>query len=84
MHTTREEAIQQFDAVRRLFRRQFGLVTLGLTMVDDDWAVAVLLEEPLRQGIVLPERVNGVPIKVTVVGQIRLLAGQLHLLGIEL
>jgi hypothetical protein len=42
---------------------------IGLTEVDDDYAVQVYLREPVP-GSTVPERVNDIPVKVDVTGTV--------------
>ena len=47
-----------------------GLAGIGITKVGDDFAIKVNLREPLPAGVSAPERIDGVPVCVEVVGRI--------------
>jgi hypothetical protein len=53
------------------FSRQASVVGVGITRVDDGYGVKVNLGEPPSAGTVLPESIDGVPVRVEVVGTIR-------------
>ena len=48
-----------------------GVVGIGLTKVGDDYALKVNLREALPPGVRVPDDIEGVPVKVEVVGPIR-------------
>jgi hypothetical protein len=46
-------------------------VAAGVTRVEGDYAVKVNLKERVPDGVTIPSEINGVPIRVEVVGTIR-------------
>lgn len=54
----------------RLFSRQAVVVGVGITEIDGGYGVKVNLGETPRPEILLPERIDGVPVRVEVVGTI--------------
>lgn len=70
-HTTRAQAEAAKQAARELVRRLDKRAAVGLTRVRGEFAVKVNLSAPLAKGAVIPEAIDGVPIKVEVTGHIR-------------
>ena len=71
---TLEKARQTKQRVTDLFGRYGKVVGTGIITVDDGYGIKInLLDEP-PHGIVLPDRVEGVPVKVEVVGPVKPLA----------
>jgi hypothetical protein len=54
-----------------VFGRLGEVVGVGLTRVDDGYGLKVNLRAPVTPGATLPESVEGVPVRVEVVGRIR-------------
>jgi hypothetical protein len=54
-----------------IFGRLGDVVGVGLTRVDDGYGLKVNLRAPVARGATLPESVEGVPVRVEVVGRIR-------------
>lgn len=53
------------------FRSLASVVGVGITRVRDDYAVKINLGEPVKPGVILPDRINGVPVEVEVTGTAR-------------
>ena len=60
----KEKAFEVCSAVAKV-------VGVGIAPLEGGYAVKVNLEEPLPEGTLLPVSVDGVPIRVEVVGRIR-------------
>jgi len=56
--------------VSDLFRGR-DIVGVGITKIDDDYAVRVNLRQPIEPDTSVPEAIDGVPVQVEVVGEIR-------------
>ena len=54
-----------------IFRRLGALASVGITRVDDGYGLKVNLRKPLRRGVSPPVAVEGVPVRVEVVGAVR-------------
>jgi hypothetical protein len=54
----------------RLFGDQAEVVGVGITEIDGGYGVKVNLRETPRRGISLPKSVDGVPVRVEIVGTI--------------
>ena len=74
MPITIDRARAAKDKVLEHFKNIGKVVGVGITRLNDDYAVKVNLSEAPAQGTVLPTEIDGVPIKVDVVGQIRALS----------
>lgn len=57
--------------VMEIFGRLGVVVGVGITRIDGGYGVKVNLREQPAPGVDLPQSVNGVPIRVEVVGPIR-------------
>jgi hypothetical protein len=68
---TLEQARAAKAAALRHFENLGTIVGVGITRVDDDYAVKINLSEPLAEGTELPADIDGVPVRVEVVGTIR-------------
>lgn len=55
-----------------VFSRLAPVVGVGVTRIDGGYGVKVNLREKPARGVRLPKRVDGVPVRVEVVGTIRL------------
>lgn len=69
--STLEEARAAKDRVRKLCARKADVAGVGITRVGDGFGVKVNLTTAPAEGVELPKVVDGVPIKVEVVGPIR-------------
>lgn len=67
----REAARAAKDRARRLCSRKAEVVGVGITRIGDRYGVKVNLAAEPAAGVRLPEEVDGVPLKVEVVGPIR-------------
>jgi hypothetical protein len=56
------------DKAKQLFTTNVGV---GITRVDDGYAVKVNLRNPLPEGENTPTSIDGVPVQIEVVGEIR-------------
>ncbi len=67
-------AIEQARAAKASAKTELasvpGMVGIGLTKVGDDYALKVNLRSALPARVHLPERINGVAVRVEVVGPI--------------
>ena len=52
-----------------IFRRLGVVAGIGITRVDNGYALKVNLREPLRPGVAPPTTVEGVPVRVAIVGR---------------
>jgi hypothetical protein len=68
---TLEEARAAKSRVLTEFQKLAPVVGVGITRANEGYAVKVNLQAPPPEGIVLPESVDGVPVRVEVVGTIR-------------
>jgi hypothetical protein len=66
-----EKARNAKQEAAALFSRFATVVGIGITKVDDGYGIKVNLQEAPPPGIVLPQSVLGVPVKIEVVGRIR-------------
>jgi hypothetical protein len=53
------------------FRRKASVVGVGITRIDGGYGVKVNLDSPTDPDAELPEAIDGVPVRVEVVGKIR-------------
>lgn len=68
---TVEEARAAKIKAMDIFGRIADVVGVGITRIDDSYAVKVNLRDEPPPGVALPETVDGVPVRVEVVGPIR-------------
>jgi hypothetical protein len=68
---TLEQARAAKAAARRHFENLGTVVGVGVTRIEGDYAVKVNLSEPPAEGTELPEEIDGVPVRIEVVGTIR-------------
>ena len=52
-----------------IFRRLGVVAGIGITRVDNGYALKINLREPLRSGVAPPATVEGVPVRVAIVGR---------------
>jgi hypothetical protein len=55
----------------RQFRKLVDVVGIGITRVQDDYAVKINLSKPPAHGVKLPTHIGRVPIRVEVTGSLR-------------
>jgi hypothetical protein len=55
----------------KIFGRLGAVASVGITRVDDGYGLKINLREAPRPGVALPTAVEGVPVRVEVVGAIR-------------
>jgi hypothetical protein len=70
MHTL-EEARAAKPRAQEVFGRLASVVGVGVTRVEGGYGVKVNLGEQPAADVILPDEVDGVPVKVDVVGTIR-------------
>jgi hypothetical protein len=68
---TLEEARAAKARALEIFGRLATVVGVGITRVGAGYGVKINLREPPAAGEALPDRVDGVPVRVEVVGTIR-------------
>jgi len=68
---TVEEARAAKGRAREIFERLAGVVGVGITRFEDGYGVKVNLQTAPEPDITLPDEVDGVPVRVEVVGAIR-------------
>ena len=68
---TLDQAQAAKAAALRRFQAIGKVVGVGITRVAGDYAVKINLSEPVDPGIELPTDIDGVPVRVEVVGTIR-------------
>jgi hypothetical protein len=71
MSTTLDEARAAKAAALKAFSAIGRVVGVGITRVGDGYGVKVNLQEQPKPGVALPEQVDGVAVRVDVVGAIR-------------
>ena len=59
------------DRAKTVLSKVPGVVGLGLTKVDDQYAVKVNLEAALPKSLTVPNNIDGVPVMYEVVGRIK-------------
>ncbi len=64
VRSLKEKAIQ-------IFLRDAPVVGVGITRIGEGYGLKINLSEAPKRGILLPEQVDGVPVKVEVVGVVR-------------
>jgi hypothetical protein len=70
-HTTLDEARAAQAKVLATFADDRSVVGVGITRVGEGYAVKLNLQSPPAPDAKLPQDVDGVPVKVEVVGTIR-------------
>jgi hypothetical protein len=70
MAITLEQARAAKKSAKALLAALPGVVGLGITKIGDDYALKVNLGAALPSGVCAPERIDGVPVQVEVVGKI--------------
>lgn len=66
-----EQARQAKQSAKSVLAKVPGVVGVGLTKVGDDYALKVNLRETLPANITVPEHIEGVPVRVEIVGSIK-------------
>ena len=67
---TLDEARAAKPAALAAYREKAAVVGVGITRIEGGYGVKVNLSEPAPPGADLPQSINGVPIRVEVVGPI--------------
>jgi hypothetical protein len=73
MGVTYDQARRAKEHAAEIFDRYASVVSIGITQADDGFALRVGLEAPPSDPHRLPDKVDGVPVQVNVVGTIQLL-----------
>lgn len=73
MGVTYTQAERAKEHAAQIFDRHASVVSIGVTQADDGFALRVGLETPPRDPSRLPDKVDGVPVQVNVVGTIQML-----------
>jgi len=68
---SRDEARAEKAKALEIFARFGEVVGVGITRIDDGYGIKVNFREEPAAGAQLPQDVNGVPVKVEVIGTIR-------------
>jgi hypothetical protein len=71
LQSTLDEARAAKPKALAAFSRDASVVGVGITRVEGGYGLKVNLVEPPSPGVTLPESVDGVPVRVEVVGTIR-------------
>ena len=71
MAATLDDARAAKEAALKVFSALGKVVGVGITRVGDGQGAKVNLQTPPGPGVTLPESVEGVPVRVDVVGRIR-------------
>jgi len=66
-----EEVRRLKEKAFEIFRRDAPVAGVGIVRIGDGYGLKVNLSAAPKQGIRLPEEVDGVPVKVEVVGVVR-------------
>ena len=70
-NATLEQARAAKEAALKAFDRLVKVVGVGITRIDDGYGLKINLPEEPPEDVTLPQEVNGVPIRVEVVGRPR-------------
>ena len=68
---TLEQARAAKTPALRYFEQLGTVVGVGVTRIDDEYAVKINLREPLPDDVRVPAEIDGVPVRIEVVGPIR-------------
>lgn len=71
MPISEEEAKTKIPRVKKLFKFQ-EIAGIGIGKVGEDCAICVYLVKKLPKGFILPEKIDEVPLQVTVSGRFSL------------
>ncbi len=66
-----DEARAAKERAKAIFANNTSVVGIGITRVGDGYGVKVNLDAPLAANAEFPETIDGVPIRMEVVGPIR-------------
>jgi hypothetical protein len=70
-NVTIDEARAAKPRALEIFRRLGAVASVGVARIDDGYGLKVNLREPLRPEISPPTAVEGVPVRVEIVGAVR-------------
>ncbi len=59
------------DQALKLLSNVPGVVGIGLTKIDDQYAVKVNLEAALPKSLRVPREINGIPLSFEIVGRVK-------------
>ena len=65
---TIEDARTAKPKALRVFGKKATVVGVGITEIDGGYGLKVNLREPPQPGVTLPETLDGVPVRVEIVG----------------
>lgn len=68
---TLEQARAAKAAVLKRFQKLGIVAAVGITRIENDYAVKVNVSEQPAKALKLPARINGVPVRVEVTGAVR-------------
>lgn len=68
---TLEDARTAKPKALRVFGRKAAVVGVGITQIDGGYGLKINLREPPQPGANLPETLDGVPVRVEVVGTLQ-------------
>lgn len=71
MGTSREDARAEKARAAEVFGQIATVVGVGIIRINDGYGLKVNLSEQPAPGIVVPQEINGVPVRVEVIGAIR-------------
>lgn len=71
MGASREDARAEKARAAEVFGQIATVVGVGITRMDDGYGLKVNLSEKPDPGVNVPEDINGVPVRVEVIGPIR-------------
>jgi hypothetical protein len=55
----------------RRFRKLGNVAGIGITSVRGEYALKVNLNEPFDPGVAVPDEIDGVPLRIEVIGRVR-------------
>ena len=70
-NVTLEQARAAKGAATEVFGRLADIVGVGITRIDGGYGLKINLREQPPDSVTLPDQVNGVPVRIDVVGRVR-------------
>jgi len=68
---TLEDARTVKPKALKVFGKKAAVVGVGITEIDGGYGLKVNLREPPEPGVALPETLDGIPVRIEVVGTLR-------------
>ena len=68
---TLEDARTVKPKALKVFGKKAAVVGVGITEIDGGYGLKVNLREPPKPGVALPETLDGIPVRIEVVGTLR-------------